>query len=238
MEILARHPAGLTLTDMAEEAGLTRAGARRFLLTLTATGYAVQTGRRFTLSPRLLSVARTWLQGASLWTYAEPFMREVSAGAERILLGRGAVGRGRRLCRARRRPAHLQRRAACRHTAAGLVHLDGPRAAVRPAAGRNSRNSWRRRRSSGGRQRASSTAQAARNGDRQGQRNAVLPSSTRSWRSGCARSPCRSATIRGRSSRRSTSRRSRRASRRRDGAGDPAATCCKAARSIEDFVSL
>jgi IclR family pca regulon transcriptional regulator len=79
MDILARHPAGMTLSDMATQAGLTRAGARRFLLTLTATGYAIQNGRTFMLSPRLLSMARTWLQGASLWTYAEPIMREVAS---------------------------------------------------------------------------------------------------------------------------------------------------------------
>ena len=79
MEILAAHPGGLTLTEMADKAELTRAGARRFLLTLVAAEYAVQTGRRFSLSPRLLSVARTWLQGASLWSYAEPFMREVAS---------------------------------------------------------------------------------------------------------------------------------------------------------------
>ncbi|CAN7523635.1 IclR family transcriptional regulator domain-containing protein [Mesorhizobium sp. LjNodule214] len=78
MEILARHPAGMTLTEMAEEAELTRAGARRFLLTLTATGYATQSGRLFSLSPRLLTVARTWLGGASLWTFAAPIMREVA----------------------------------------------------------------------------------------------------------------------------------------------------------------
>ncbi len=78
MEILAAHPGGLTLTEMADKAGLTRAGARRFLLTLVAADYAIQTGRRFTLSPRLLSVARIWLQGASLWSYAEPFLREVA----------------------------------------------------------------------------------------------------------------------------------------------------------------
>ncbi|QDZ01434.1 helix-turn-helix domain-containing protein [Nitratireductor mangrovi] len=78
MEILAAHPAGLTLTEMAAEAGLTRAGARRFLLTLVASGYAVQDGRTFRLSSRLLAVARTWLGGASLWTFAEPFMRAVS----------------------------------------------------------------------------------------------------------------------------------------------------------------
>ena len=79
MEVLAGHPGGLTLTETAERAGLDRAGARRFLLTLVAAGYAVQEGRRFSLSPRLLWVARTWLQGASLWGHAEPFMRKVAA---------------------------------------------------------------------------------------------------------------------------------------------------------------
>lgn len=78
MEILATHPAGMTLTEMAEEAGLTRAGARRFLLTLVATGYATQSGRLFSLSPRLLTVVRTWLGGASLWTFAAPILREVA----------------------------------------------------------------------------------------------------------------------------------------------------------------
>lgn len=79
LEILAAHPAGLTLTETAEKAGLTRAGARRFLLTLVASGYAKQDGRRFMLSARLLSLARTWLGDASPWAYAEPFLREVSA---------------------------------------------------------------------------------------------------------------------------------------------------------------
>ncbi|RWK55892.1 IclR family transcriptional regulator C-terminal domain-containing protein [Mesorhizobium sp.] len=78
MEILAKHPAGMTLTEMAEVAGLTRAGARRFLLTLATAGYATQSGRLFSLSPRLLSIARTWLGGASLWTFAAPNMRQVA----------------------------------------------------------------------------------------------------------------------------------------------------------------
>lgn len=78
MEILAAHPAGLSLTEVADRAGLTRAGARRLLLTLVATGYATQDGRRFILSPRLIALARNWVAGASLWSFAEPFMREVS----------------------------------------------------------------------------------------------------------------------------------------------------------------
>ncbi len=61
---------------------MTRAGARRFLLTLANSGYAVQEGRRFKLSPRLLSVARTWLDGSSIWGLALGPMREV-AGALR-----------------------------------------------------------------------------------------------------------------------------------------------------------
>ncbi len=79
MEILAAHPAGMTLTEMAAKADMTRAGARRFLLTLVEAGYAIQEDRRFRLSPRLLTVARTWLQGSSLWSYAEPFLRAVAA---------------------------------------------------------------------------------------------------------------------------------------------------------------
>ncbi|GAB5507620.1 MAG: IclR family transcriptional regulator C-terminal domain-containing protein [Rhizobiaceae bacterium] len=78
LEILAAHPAGLTLTETAEKAGLTRAGARRLLLTLVATGHASQEARRFLLTARLLSLARTWLSEASLWDYALPFLHEVA----------------------------------------------------------------------------------------------------------------------------------------------------------------
>lgn len=78
MEILSAHPTGLTLTEVARRAGLTRAGARRFLHTLVTTGYASEAERRFRLTPRLLSMARTFVGGASLWRFAEPFMQDVS----------------------------------------------------------------------------------------------------------------------------------------------------------------
>ncbi len=78
MEIPSAHPAGLTLTEVARQAGLTRAGARRFLHTLVTTGYASESERRFRLTPRILSMARTFVGGASLWRFAEPFMQEVS----------------------------------------------------------------------------------------------------------------------------------------------------------------
>ena len=225
MAILAAHPAGMTLTEMAAAAGLTRAGARRLLLTLVAAGYAAQDGRRFMLTPRLLGLARQWLEGTSLWSFAEPHMREVAARAEGILLGRGAVRRGCRLCRARSRRAHHERRAACRHPAAGLVHLDGPRAAVGSGDAGTARSLPRPRGDQAvARKRRSPTARAS--AARSAGRGARLsPWSTRSWRSACARSPCRSATAPAGSSRRSTSRRSRPLLRRRDEARDPAAAC-------------
>lgn len=78
VERLADHPAGLTLSEAAALEGLTRAGARRLLLTLVETGHASQDGRRFRLTPRLLSLARRWLDGAPLWTFALGPMREVA----------------------------------------------------------------------------------------------------------------------------------------------------------------
>ncbi len=78
IEILAAHPRGLTLTEVAGIAGLTRAGARRLLLSIVASGFAEQDGRAFRLSPKLIALSRQWLAGASLWTFAEPFMRKVS----------------------------------------------------------------------------------------------------------------------------------------------------------------
>ncbi len=133
MAILAAHPAGLTLTEMAAEAGLTRAGARRLLLTLVADRLC-RAGR-----PRLHAVAAAARPRPALARrhFAVDLRRAAHArggGAlRRILLGRGACRRRCRLCRARARRAHHERRAPCRHPAAGLLHLDGPRAAVGPS---------------------------------------------------------------------------------------------------------
>jgi IclR family pca regulon transcriptional regulator len=79
LEALAARPAGLSMTEVAEATGLTRAGARRLLLTLVAEGYAMLDGRTFRLSPKLLVLAGAWLEGTTLWSYAEPMMRELAS---------------------------------------------------------------------------------------------------------------------------------------------------------------
>lgn len=80
LDALAARPRGMTLTETADAVGLTRAGARRLLLTLVGTGHARQEGRLFLLTPRLLALARSWVEGVPLWEFALPHMRAVAAG--------------------------------------------------------------------------------------------------------------------------------------------------------------
>ena len=69
LEILAAHPGGLTLTEMADKAGLTRAGARRFLLTLVSCGYALQQGRKGCVSLCFAAGCITPLAGVRAYPY-------------------------------------------------------------------------------------------------------------------------------------------------------------------------
>ena len=56
----AEHP-DLTLSEVAARTGLTRATARRLLLTLGQLGYVSSNGRRFSLTPRILDIGYAYL---------------------------------------------------------------------------------------------------------------------------------------------------------------------------------
>lgn len=64
----------LTLTEVADAAGLTRAGARRILLTLEHLGYVKLDGRAFSLTARILSLGYPYLTSLPFWNFAEPVM--------------------------------------------------------------------------------------------------------------------------------------------------------------------
>ena len=64
----------LTLTEVAEAAQITRAGARRILLTLAHLGYVKLDGRAFSLTPRILSLGFPYLTSLPFWNLAEPVM--------------------------------------------------------------------------------------------------------------------------------------------------------------------
>lgn len=64
----------LTLSEVADAAGLTRAGARRILLTLEHLGYVKLDGRAFSLTARILSLGYPYLTALPFWNFAEPVM--------------------------------------------------------------------------------------------------------------------------------------------------------------------
>jgi IclR family pca regulon transcriptional regulator len=68
---------GLTLADVARETGLTRAAARRFLLTLEDLGYVRAADRRFSLTPRVLELGYSFLSSLTLPEIAQPHLREL-----------------------------------------------------------------------------------------------------------------------------------------------------------------
>ena len=67
----------LTITDVAEATGLTRATARRFLLTLVRMGYVRNDGREYWLRPRVLELGYAYLSGMTLPEAAGPFLDEL-----------------------------------------------------------------------------------------------------------------------------------------------------------------
>ena len=72
-----RRPA-MTLSEAAANSGLSRATARRVLLTLAALGYVSQKGRLFSLAPRILELGFAYLSTQSWLDRAEPLMKELS----------------------------------------------------------------------------------------------------------------------------------------------------------------
>ncbi len=69
----------LTLTEVAKATGLTRAAARRFLLTLVELGYVRNDGRSFALRPRVLELGYAYLSGLSITDVAQPHVEDLVA---------------------------------------------------------------------------------------------------------------------------------------------------------------
>jgi len=69
----------LSLSEVARATGLTRAAARRFLLTLVKLGYVRSDGREFSLRPKVLELGYAYLSGLALPDVAQPHLEELSA---------------------------------------------------------------------------------------------------------------------------------------------------------------
>jgi IclR family transcriptional regulator, pca regulon regulatory protein len=72
------HPGrGLTVAEVARAIGLTRASARRTLLTLEQLGYLRCDDRLFTLTPKLLDVGHGYRAGLALPDVARPHLQQL-----------------------------------------------------------------------------------------------------------------------------------------------------------------
>ncbi len=68
----------MTLSQAAAASELSRATARRVLLTLSELGYVARNGRNFSLAPRILELGFAYLSTQSWIDRAEPLMKELS----------------------------------------------------------------------------------------------------------------------------------------------------------------
>ncbi|GBQ19087.1 IclR family transcriptional regulator C-terminal domain-containing protein [Gluconacetobacter sacchari] len=77
LRVCAQAPEGLTLADVARQVDLPRAAVRRALLTLVTTGYLVQYGRLFQVTPRVLDLSAR-MKDLPLPRLAQPILNQLS----------------------------------------------------------------------------------------------------------------------------------------------------------------
>jgi IclR family pca regulon transcriptional regulator len=74
IEAFDQERSRLTITEVAERTGLTRAAARRYLITLVHLGYARQQDKVFWLTPKVLRLGQSYLHSARLPRIVQPLL--------------------------------------------------------------------------------------------------------------------------------------------------------------------
>jgi IclR family pca regulon transcriptional regulator len=73
-----QEPKGMTAARIAKKTGLSRAAARRFLITLEALGHAESSSGIYNLRPSILRIGCSYLSSTSLPALAQPILEQVS----------------------------------------------------------------------------------------------------------------------------------------------------------------
>ncbi|MET4579625.1 IclR family transcriptional regulator domain-containing protein [Ottowia thiooxydans] len=73
-----RRHTPMTISEVAKEVSLTPASARRMLLTLVDLGYVDQTGKRFSVGPRVLDLGYSYLASKPIWQLTQPVLERFS----------------------------------------------------------------------------------------------------------------------------------------------------------------
>jgi IclR family pca regulon transcriptional regulator len=77
LQVFSHDRPALTVSEVARLTGITRATARRILLTLEKLGHVRSDGRLFSLTPRVLSLGWAYLSSLNLWEVAQPLMEDL-----------------------------------------------------------------------------------------------------------------------------------------------------------------
>jgi IclR family pca regulon transcriptional regulator len=95
MRVFSAERPSMTVSEVAQLVGLTRATVRRFLLTLSELGYVKEKFNRFELTPQVLELGYAYLSSLSFPDVALPKLEELVAltgeSSEAAILDRGDV---------------------------------------------------------------------------------------------------------------------------------------------------
>ncbi len=78
IEAFDQERARLSITEVAAHTGLTRAAARRYLITLAHLGYAQQDGKLFRLTPKVLRLGQSYMHSARLPRVIQPQLQKLA----------------------------------------------------------------------------------------------------------------------------------------------------------------
>ena len=96
IEVFGNGREALSLSEVARRADLSRAAARRLLLTLVTLEYAAFDGKLFSLRPRVLGLGFASLSSVSAWDVSQPLLQELvretgESGSAAVLDGNDIV---------------------------------------------------------------------------------------------------------------------------------------------------
>lgn len=78
IEAFDQEQTRLSMTEVAQRTGLTRAAARRYLLTLTQLGYVSYDGRMFSITPKVLRLGQSYIHSARLPRIVHPQLHKLA----------------------------------------------------------------------------------------------------------------------------------------------------------------
>jgi IclR family pca regulon transcriptional regulator len=84
LQVFGERASPMTLSEIADAAGLPRATARRILLTLQRGGFVSSDGKLFALTPQVLTLAGSYLLSNQLVAVLQPVLDEISTSAQEI----------------------------------------------------------------------------------------------------------------------------------------------------------